>query len=622
MDRKDADRQKAFTRRALALGGMKLGLFSLLVGRMYYLQVVESDQYQMLAEENRINLRLLAPPRGRILDRFGVELAKNRLNYRVVLVPEQTDSVEATLAKLQPIVALDEDRLQKLMREIARQRKFHPVTVAENLSWEQFARVNGDLPDLPGVQTEAGETRWYPYGEKFAHVLGYVAPPSEKDIENDPLQDPLLQLPGFRIGKNGLERTKDLKLRGKAGASRVEVNAYGRVIRELARKEGQPGQDVVLALDAELQSAIWDRLGEESAAAVVMDCHTGEILAMVSTPSYDPNAFNMGIPSRLWKSLLNHPRKPLINKAAAGQYPPGSTFKMVVALAALESGICTAQHRVYCAGSVDMGSHTFHCWKWKQGGHGSLDMRQAIAQSCDVYFYDVARRVGPDRIAEMARRFGLGAPTGIELTGEQAGLVPDRAWRLATTGVPWQQGETLNYGIGQGYLLATPLQLAVMAARLASGLKVSPRLSRILPDEKFAAPPPLGVSAAHLKVVQEGMDMVVNAPTGTAKRYRLEEPFSMAGKTGTAQVRRITKAERATGLRKNEQKPWEERDHGLFVAYAPVDAPRYASAVVLEHGGGGTYAAAMTKDILTEALRRDPLRRNGPLGRPEPGEEA
>jgi len=622
MDRKDADRQKAFARRALLLGGAKLGLLGVLVGRMHYLQVLESHQYQMLAEENRINLRLLAPPRGRILDRFGVELAKNRQNYRVVLVPEQTDSVEATLARLQPAIELEEERVQKLLREIARQRKFHPVTVAENLTWEQFAGVNGGLPDLPGVQTEAGETRWYPYAEKFSHVLGYVAAPSEKDIEKDPLQDPLLELPGFRIGRNGVEKTRDLKLRGKAGASRVEVNAYGRVIRELTRKEGQPGQDLVLSLDAELQSMIYERLGQESAAAVLMDCHTGELLAMASTPGYDPNAFNTGVSARLWKSLLNHPRHPLINKAAAGQYPPGSTFKMVVALAALESGICNAQHRAFCNGAVDMGSHTFHCWRWKLGGHGSVDMRQGIAQSCDVYFYDVARRVGPDRIAEMARRFGLGAPTGVELTGEQPGLVPDRNWKLATTGVSWLPGETLNYGIGQGYLLTTPLQLAVMAARLASGLRISPRLTRIAPGEKFAAPPPIGVSAANLKVVQEGMDMVVNAPTGTAKKYKLDAPYTMAGKTGTAQVRRISKAERATGVRKNEQKPWEDRDHGLFVAYAPADAPRYAAAVVIEHGGGGTYAAAMTKDILGDALKRDPLRRQTPAPRGEPGTEA
>jgi penicillin-binding protein 2 len=623
MDRKDADRQKAFTRRALVLGGAKLGLLGVLVGRMYYLQVLESDQYQMLAEENRINLRLLAPPRGRILDRFGVELAKNRQNYRVVLVPEQAEDLDATLAKLQPAVKLDEDALKKLQREIARQRKFHPVTVAENLSWEQFAGVNGDLPDLPGVHTEAGETRWYPYAEKFSHVLGYVAAPSEKDIENDPLKDPLLELPGFRVGRSGVERTRDLKLRGKAGASRVEVNAYGRVIRELTRREGQPGQDLVLSLDAELQKTIYERLGEESAAAVVMDCHTGELLAMVSTPAYDPNAFNTGISARLWKSLLNHPRHPLINKTIAGQYPPGSTFKMVVALAALESGICNAQHTAFCNGAVDMGSHTFHCWKWKHGGHGSVDMRQAIAQSCDVYFYDVARRIGPDRIAEMARRFGLGEPTGVELPGEQGGLVPDRNWKLATTGISWLPGETLNYGIGQGYLLTTPLQLGVMAARLASGLKVAPRLTRVIPGEKFAAPAPVGVSPANLKVVQEGMDMVVNGVTGTAKRARLEPPFSMAGKTGTAQVRRITRSERAAGLRKGDQKPWEERDHGLFVAYAPVEAPRYAAAVVLEHGLGGTYAALATKDILTDALRRDPLRRQPPPGgRGEPSTEA
>jgi penicillin-binding protein 2 len=606
MTDRDGARQKLFTRRAALLLGGKVGLASLLLGRMYYLQVVSADQYAMLAEENRINMRLLPPPRGRILDRFGVELANNRQNYRVLLVPEQTESVEETLARLGHIVEINERRI---LRDIARQRRFMPVTVAENLTWEEFSQVNVNLPDLPGVQPDVGETRYYPYGGEMAHVVGYVSAVAEKELTGDPL----LELPGFRIGKNGVEKVQDLKLRGKAGVSRVEVNAYGRVIRELARTDGEPGHDVVLTVDHELQRFITNRLGDESAGVVVMDVGTGDILALVSTPTFDPNAFNLGLSSSAWKALVNNPRKPLSNKAVGGLYPPGSTFKMVVSLAALESGIVGPGHRVFCNGAVHLGSHKFHCWRWKYGGHGWVDMREAIEQSCDVFFYEVARKIGVDRIAQMAQRLGLGVMHDIGLVGERSGLVPTRAWKQAEFGTSWQGGETLITGIGQGYLLSTPLQLAVMTARMVNGgYAVVPRLIR--PEAGAAAPAPvLGIAASHLAVVRDGMEDVVNGKRGTARRFALEGDIRMAGKTGTAQVVRISKAERARGLRKNEDKPWEERDHGLFVAYAPTDEPRYACAVILEHGGGGTYAAEVARDIMVETLKRDPLRRP-PLG--------
>jgi penicillin-binding protein 2 len=603
---RDADRRRAFTRRALLLATGKLSLLGLLLGRMYYLQVLESDQYRMLAEENRINLRLLPPPRGRILDRFGAEVAQNQRNFRVLLTPEQAGDVRETLRRLAEVVSLTPEQVQRVLREAERQRPFMPVAVAENLSWEEFAGVNVHLPDLPGLNTDVGQVRHYPFGDRLAHVVGYVAQVSEAEQTGEPV----LELPDFRIGKNGVEKVMDRKLRGRAGNSRVEVNAYGRVIRELRRQEGEPGHDVVLTIDAELQNWLMGRLAEESAAAVVLDVHSGEVLAMASTPGFDPGAFNRGLSQKAWRALVEHPRSPLVNKAAAGQYPPGSVFKMMVALAGLDSGIVGAGHRAFCNGTLQLGDHTFHCWRQKYGGHGWLDMHDAIEQSCDIYFYDVARRVGVDRIADMAMRFGLGQVPPIELVGARPGLVPTRAWKMAITGKPWQQGETLITGIGQGYLLTTPLQLAVMTARLANGgLAVEPRLVRgvLGENEPAAAPPPaMGLPAAALELVQRGMDAVVNGPRGTARKAALDGPVRMAGKTGTAQVRRITKAERAQGGKLAADTPWEERDHSLFVAYAPVESPRYASALVIEHGGSGGNAALLTKEIMTEVLRRNP----------------
>ena len=618
---RDAERHKQFSRRAALIGGGQLVLFSALVGRMYYLQVIERDQYRLLADENRIDLRLLAPPRGRILDRFGTVLAENQQNYRVQLVAEQTASVAETMDRLARLIPIGEVEYRRVLREVKRKRGFVPVTVSENLSWEQFANVNVNLPDLPGVQPDIGESRHYPEGAALAHVVGYVGEVSEEEQTGDPL----LELPGFRVGKNGVERVYDESLRGKAGNSRVEVNAGGRVIRELRREDGRPGDDLVLTPDAELQRYANERLGGESGAAAVLDIHSGEVLALVSTPNFEPNAFAQGIGLKEWRALVDNPRDPLVNKAIAGQYPPGSTFKVAVALAALESGILNAGHRVFCTGSVTLGRARFHCWK--RGGHGWSNMLEGIQRSCDVYFYDVAQRIGIDRIAEMARRLGLGSGYGLELPGERPGLIPDRDWKLAVHGVPWQKGETLISGIGQGFVLTTPLQLAVMTARLANGgFAVEPTLVRRLvrPDEAgggderaagseagearaVARPPDIGIASSSLAVVLEGMNLVSNHPRGTAYRSRIAEPgFELAGKTGTSQVRRITKAERATRLLKNAEKPWIERDHALFIAFAPVAAPRYAIAVVIEHGGSGSRAAApVARDILLEAQRRE-----------------
>ncbi|MFQ5985168.1 MAG: penicillin-binding protein 2 [Alphaproteobacteria bacterium] len=612
--RRDLTRGKLFTRRAALLAGGKAALIAALAGRLYDLQVVRSDQYALLADENRINLRLLPPPRGRIVDRFGEALAVNRLTYRVVLVPEQTPSVEETLEALSALIPISDHDVRRVLREAGRKRGFVPITVGKDLTWAEVSRIEVNMPDLPGVSIDVGQSRHYPFDNLAAHVTGYVAPVSEADLTGDPL----LELPDFRIGKSGVEKAYDLALRGSAGHSRVEVNAYGRVIREVARREGRPGEDLVLTLDMGLQAYVTRRLAGESGAAVVLDVRNGDVLALVSTPGYEPNAFSRGLSQESWQVLIGNPRTPLLNRAVAGQYPPGSTVKMIVALAALENGVVTPNHRVFCPGYMEVGDRTFHCWK--RGGHGALAMVDAIVQSCDVYFYDIARRAGVDRIAEMARRFGLGERSGLDLPGEQPGLVPTPGWKFATKGMPWQKGETLVIGIGQGYLLTTPLQLAVMTARLSNGgISVTPHLARRAVERSGDEGEPVfgsvGISPASLAVVTKGMARATNDPKGTAYEARIPEPeMAMAGKTGTAQVRRLTNPER-DGHEGDREKPWAEQEHALFVAYAPVRAPRYAVAVVIEHGGAGSKAAApVARDILRETQHRDPARRGVPGG--------
>jgi len=605
---RDQSRHRLFGRRVALLAGLQGVLFTALAARLYKLQIVESERYALLAEENRINLRLVPPVRGRVLDRAGEVLAYNELSYRVMVVPEQTGSVPETLEVLSTLIPIGEGDQRRVLREAARKRRFLPISIRDNLSWEEMAKIAINAPDLPGVIIDSGSTRHYPHAETTSHLVGYVAPPAEADLTGDPL----LELPDFRIGRAGVERSYDLALRGRAGTSQIEVNAVGRPIRELARTEGEAGRDLSLTLDLALQRFSVDRLAkEESAAAVVMDVNSGALLAMASVPSYDANDFTKGIAGATWRALIGNPRGPLTNKAIAGQYAPGSTFKMMVALAGLEAAAVTPDTRVYCPGHMELGDNRFHCWK--RGGHGSMDMVEALRHSCDVYFYEVARRVGIDRIAAMSRRFGMGRPVGLDLPNERPGLMPTREWKQATQGITWQQGETLVAGIGQGYVLTTPLQLAVMTARLVNGgTAVVPHLTRdqIVNGRLAPRPPPrfpgLGIPAQHLAVVGRGMNEVVNSQSGTAYKARITEAgLAMGGKTGTSQVRRITEEERRTGVRRNDQIPWAHRDHALFVGFAPVHAPRFACACIVEHGGGGSAVAApIVRDILLETQRR------------------
>jgi len=604
----EAERRRSLTRRALVLGGAQTGLFGLLVGRLYQLQVQEADSLSLLAEDNRVSQRLLVPARGRIFDRHGRPLARNVPTYRVRVVREEAGDLEATLRRLAAIIPLEETRIDEVIARARAQRPFVPVPVREGLSWDEVARIAVHAPDLPGILLDSILLRDYPHGELLAHVLGYVGPVNEKEQRQD--SDPLMRLPEFRIGKSGIEKVYDEALRGRAGRARIEVNAVGREIRELDRDAGEPGDDLVLSLDVELQRFCHQRLSSELAAsAVVVDVHDGAVLAMASVPSFDPGAFSNGLSSRQWTEWRDNPRTPLVNKSIRGQYPPGSTFKMITALAALEAGVITPSYEAYCPGFMNLGRARFHCWK--EGGHGRIALYQGLAQSCDVYFYDLAKRVGVDGIAAMANRFGLGEPLGLDLPGERGGLMPTRAWKEQAIGEKWQRGETLVIGIGQGYVLTTPLQLAIMTARLANGGRaVRPWFVR--PRERDPADvPPVGVAGASLDHVLKGMYEVVNGRRGTARRGALPiEDVIMAGKTGTSQVRRISRAERAAGLHKRKDRPWEERHHALFVCFAPFERPRYAVAVIVEHGQSGSRTASpIARDIMTKALQLDPAGR-------------
>lgn len=593
------------TRRALVIGGCMTAMVAALGTRMRYLQVDRADQFKLLAEENRINIRLIPPSRGLILDRNGKLIAGNEQNYRVTITREDAGDVDEVLNRLSHIIPLTAEDMDRVLKDVARNSPFMPITVADRLSWEDFSRVAVNAPTLPGISTESGLSRIYPRGGDFAHSVGYVAAVSEKDFETLPNpEDPLLKMPKFPVGKLGVERWLEGDLRGKAGNRRIEVNAVGRVMRELERTEGTPGADIRLTIDADVQNFIQARLGNESAACVVIDVTNGDLIAVASSPSYDPNLFVRGISFADYGALMENDHVPLSNKAVQGAYPPGSTFKMVTALAALEAGVVNPETTVYCPGYYEMGGRRFHCHK--RGGHGRLTLDGALIKSCDVYFYDVSQRVGIDKMAEMGRRLGLGTRHELPMSAIATGIMPDKNWKSSTHGQEWRIGDTINASIGQGYVLTSPLQLAVMTARIASGKEVLPRLVHSIggKDVPLAEAAPLGLSPAHLRANREGMYHVVNKQGGTGYSSRIvDKTMTMAGKSGTSQVRNISAAERARGVVSNDQLPWRRRDHALFVGYAPFDSPRYACAAIVEHGGGGSSVAGpIVRDALLRAM--------------------
>lgn len=595
---------RRFTRRALFMGGAMAAMVAVLGARMRYLGVEQADQFRLLAEENRVNIRLIPPNRGLIQDRNGKLIAGNEQNYRVVITREDAGDVETVLNRLSHIIPMTAEDRADILKEVARNSPFVPITVADRLDWETFSEIAVNGPALPGVTPEVGLSRVYPRDRDFAHVVGYVGPVSERDLEGLENPDPLLRIPKFQIGKIGVERWMEDVLRGHAGTKRIEVNAVGRVMREIDRQEGDPGDDIRLTIDADVQNFVQARLGEESAACVVMDVTNGDIIAITSAPSFDPNLFVRGISQADYSSLMEHDHRPLANKTVQGAYPPGSTFKMVTALAALEAGAITPETTVRCPGYLEFGNRRFHCWK--RGGHGGVNLERSLMESCDVYYYDIAQRVGIDKIAEMGRRLGLGIRHDLPMSAITEGNMPDKAWKMDRHKQEWRVGDTINASIGQGYVLASPLQLAVMTARVATGMAVHPRLIRSIDGKEVEIAPaePLGLSDAQLKSVRRGMFAVMNGKAGTARGSRIaDENMLMCGKTGTSQVRNISAAERASGVVSNDQLPWNRRDHALFVGYAPADNPRYAVSVVVEHGGGGSAVAApIARDALLRAL--------------------
>ncbi|KQT32100.1 penicillin-binding protein 2 [Sphingomonas sp. Leaf412] len=589
-----------FSRRAWLLGAAQLGVGGVLIGRMGWIAIAQNERYSMLSESNRVSQTAILPRRGWIIDRHGAPIASNRTDFRVDVIPDRLRDRDRTLEALRRLLRLTPEDMLRIEEDLKKAAGFQPVEIADNIDWERFAAVQVRQPELPGVAPTRGFARLYPAGAAVAHLTGYVGGATAEQFRET--RDPLLVTPGFKLGKDGLEKTLEPVLRGKAGAKRIEVTARGKLVKELATRIDVPGKTVQLTIDAGLQEYAARRLGTNSGSAVVFDVASGEMLAMVSMPAYDPNSFSDGISHLEWNMLSQDDHVPLMNKVTQGLYPPGSTVKPMNGLALLAAGV-KPEERIFCSGALRVGSGVFHCHKRR--GHGPLNMKQAIEQSCDIYFYEMIRRLGYDRVAPVARMLGLGQKFDLPLTTQRYGTVPDSAWKLRKYRTDWKVADSLNASIGQGYVLANPLQLAVMATRIASGMDTIPTLLR---DPRKPAAKPIGIDPEHFRIIREAMFGVVNGG-GTGGAARLQVPgVGLAAKTGTAQVRRITMAERRSGVLSNGQLPFKLRDHALFVCFAPYDNPRYAAAIVLEHNGHtirNLDTPLIGRDIMTYLFDRE-----------------
>ncbi|MGX7895306.1 penicillin-binding protein 2 [Tsuneonella sp. HG222] len=575
---------QTFERRSFAVGAIQGGIGMLLAARMGYIAVAENEKYEMEAESNRVNLSLIPPRRGWILDRDGAPLASNRADFRVDIIPERLEDPDGTVEVLGKLLAFSIDEKTDLRNKLKTATGFQVVPVKGGLDYEQFAAISVRLPELPGVIPQRGFSRYYPTGPAVGHLIGYVGAASKEEYDEERI--PLLVTPGFKLGKDGLEKQYEQTLRGKPGARRVEVTAGGRIVRDLETREDTQGNSIQLTIDGPLQDYAARRIGLESGSVVVIDCLTGDLMCMASMPSFDPNSFSDGIGSVEYSMLSQNDRVPLRNKVLKGLYPPGSTVKPMVAMSFLEAGL-DPNAATSCGGGLRVGNRVFHCWNRR--GHGRVDMAKGIYQSCDVYFYHFAQQLGMDVIAPMAKRCGMGQEFDLPVASQFYGTVPDPAWKLKKYGTEWQGYDTVNATIGQGYMLANPMQLAVMAARLATGNKIMPRLLLDGSKPKFDT---MNFHGDHVQVIQNAMSDVVNGP-GTAGRARLPiDDVLMAGKTGTAQVVGLNISSGKGGL-------WKYRDHGLFIFFAPFDKPRYAGAVVIEHGGGSGSAYPIARDVMT-----------------------
>jgi penicillin-binding protein 2 len=600
-----------FSRRAMVLSSLGGLFFGAIAVRMAQLQIFENDEFRLEAAENQFNLLVNPASRGLIYDRFGVPVAVNRRDFRVSVMRSDNDDLDKTISALASILQMPSGKAASVLADARIAPRFMPAVIAENLSWEEYSRVNVYAASYPGVRAEMGESRNYPLGESMAHVLGYVGRANAKEVESDKEA----RNPGVRIGKEGIEKSQEAGLKGKHGASKVEVNARGRVIREVVDTRFDPvsGQAIVLTIDAELQQVAYDQFSAtqkrpaESGAAVLMDLKTGDVLALVSAPSFDPNKFVDGIAQSEFSEYNTNERQPLYHKSVRGTYPPGSTYKLITTLAALEAGLITPEEGINCNGVINISGNLFHCSSRR--GHGMVHLHEAVKSSCDLYYYELGRRLGGQLIGDMARKLGIGGQYDLGIPGVRTGYVADPAHKLSAFKQNWTIGDTINSSIGQGLVAVSPLQLAIMAARVGSkGLAVEPRLIHegpgATPVKDFAS---LGFDPNNIELLHKGLFGVCNEPGGTARMNLEIEGMTLAGKTGTSQVRRISMAERRTGVRSNAQLPWKMRDNALFVCYGPSENPRYACAVVVEHGGtGGVAAAPRAREIMRATLLKDP----------------
>jgi penicillin-binding protein 2 len=574
-----------FSRRMMLLGGAETAVGALLIGRMGWLSVAQNAKYQLLSESNRVQLIPVPPRRGWIIDRNGKPIAINRSSFRVDLIPQQLVNAPQVVAQVAQILALPPDEVDRINRELAVSRGFQPVSVADNIDYDQYAAITVRLPELPGVSASRGFQRFYPAGSTVGQLVGYVGAASAAEYEKEN-KNPLLLIPGVKIGKEGLEQTMESKLRGVPGGQRVEVTARGKLIKELDPKPDRSGNTVQLTIDADLHEYAARRIGDQSCSVVILDVTNGDILAMPSMPSFDPNNFSDGISKNEWKMLSEDDHLPLVDKALESLYPSGSTIKPSMAMALLNAGIDRKQ-RVNCTGSYPLGNHVFHCDK----RHGLVDMDAAIVRSCDIYFYEMCRRVGAEKLAPMVRSMGFGEKFDLPFDNQRFGTVPDPAWMMRKYHREWQTYDTINMSIGQGMVLINPLQLAVMASRLATGRRVVPRL---LKNKPVVPQTQLAVDADHLDFIRSAMAGVVDHGTAAAAKLPLDG-IQMAGKTGTAQTHRLSAGERGNYT----AALWKLRDHSLFMGFVPFNNPRYAAAAIVEHGGfGAAVAAPLVRDTL------------------------
>jgi len=606
-------KSQLISRRMFILSSLKIAVFIGIICRLFYLQISENIKWRSLSDKNRLREWKTAPPRGIIEDYFGEKIALNTQVFQLHMIPENVPNLEELFFKLSRIIDFNEQKKTNLIKRLKKRKPWEPIIISDNLSWSEFSRLNLFLHEIQGIKPVVAVARKYLEDGSSSHIIGYVSEMSVKDLENSELLRKI-NIPGLKTGKNGLEKSLNEEMIGKPGLQRFEVNAYGKRIKELKFVQGIPGKNYRTTLDINVQKFASELLKDKSGSICVMDIYTGDVIAMVSSPTFDANKFVHGITSKDWQELINNDKKPLINKSISGLYPPGSVIKPLVALSALENDVISPNTTTECKGEIELYGHKYHCWKEK--GHGFLRLREAIKQSCDIYFYEVARRLGVDRLAETANKFGLGNKVFNIFNEERAGLVPTTKWKLKNIGRGWVLGETLLAGIGQGYFQTTPIQLCLMAAQLANGgYKIEPKIiyneqtlqtSKDEQEEKFKK---LYRNQENVKFVLDAQFGATNEPMGTSYRSRHVKPeYIFAGKTGTSQTRSITKEERELKL-KQKDLPYERRDHALFIAFAPYKNPRYALSIVIEHGGTGSSAAApIAKKMIKKVLDRQHLR--------------